>query len=181
WLADLSTGRTEEINASGFPSSVRANRYLVFDGAGDATPFVLVDRLTGRSYGSLSFAVGDNGRYATYVDGASARHDFYKFDIQTSTLLRVSAPASGVAADGDTFDSAVDNSGRVVYASKASNLVSGDTNGLADVFLSVGGVDPAIPTEPLALVPTVTVSGSTATVVVSWLPPKTGGAPSNYI
>jgi len=56
--------------------------------------------------------------------------------------LCLSVPATAAGADGDSLYPAVSGDGRVVsWASSASNLVNGDSNGLPDVFLrGAGGV-----------------------------------------
>jgi hypothetical protein len=51
-------------------------------------------------------------------------------------VTRVSVSTAGAQADGASFTPAVSASGRfVVFASQATNLVAGDTNGTQDIFL----------------------------------------------
>src|SRR5690349_4532359 len=51
-------------------------------------------------------------------------------------LTRVSVDSSGLQADGFSYTGEISADGRfVAFYSEAGNLVPGDTNGLADVFL----------------------------------------------
>src|SRR5689334_3378885 len=51
-------------------------------------------------------------------------------------LTRVSVDSSGLQADGFSYTGEISTDGRfVAFYSEAGNLVPGDTNGLADVFL----------------------------------------------
>jgi len=56
---------------------------------------------------------------------------------QTCGIERVSLDASGVEGDGASTQASITPDGRyVVFVSAATNLVPGDTNGVADVFVS---------------------------------------------
>ena len=62
--------------------------------------------------------------------------DVFVRDLPSGTTTRVSVGRSGAQGDGLSFDPAVSRDGRfVAFASAASNLVAGDTNGLVDVFV----------------------------------------------
>lgn len=63
--------------------------------------------------------------------------DVFVRDRAANTTSRVSlGPAGGTQANKDSWQPALSGDGRyVVFASDASNLVAGDTNGVADVFL----------------------------------------------
>ncbi len=63
--------------------------------------------------------------------------DIYVHDDVTDTVRRVSVSSSGAqASGGESRNAAISPSGRfVAFESRASNLVAGDTNGAADVFL----------------------------------------------
>jgi hypothetical protein len=55
---------------------------------------------------------------------------------QRGQIVRVSGSTGGTQANGPSGPPSIDASGRfVVFSSLASNLVAGDTNGVADVFL----------------------------------------------
>src|SRR6185295_14228151 len=111
---------------------------------------------------------------------ATPLRDVYLYDQLMNTTVRVSALPTGGAADGDSNESAVDDNGRVVFSSGATNLVTGDTNNASDIFLAVGGIDPNLPAEPRSLLAIVGVSAAGATVDLSWVAPATGGTPDGY-
>jgi Tol biopolymer transport system component len=51
-------------------------------------------------------------------------------------VARVSVASDGTQGNGDSFDGSISADGRyVAFASKASNLVAGDTNGKQDIFV----------------------------------------------
>ena len=62
--------------------------------------------------------------------------DIFVRDIQNNTTLLVSVGLNGTAANGFSRDSVVTPDGHhIAFTSSATNLVPGDTNGIADVFL----------------------------------------------
>ncbi len=62
--------------------------------------------------------------------------DIFVRDLQSGTTERVSVDAAGVQADGPSDYPSISADGRYVsFRSTASNLVSGDTNGVSDVFI----------------------------------------------
>lgn len=71
--------------------------------------------------------------------------DVFAFDRKTQTTVRVSTAADGTQAAGVSSAASLSGDGRrVAFVSTATNLVPGDTNGLADVFvkdLRTGAVD----------------------------------------
>jgi Tol biopolymer transport system component len=88
-------------------------------------------------------AISGNGRYIAYVaqasnlvvDDTNGRADIFLYDRQTGTTTRVSATATQ-QANGDSATPVISADGRwVAFTSSASNLVAGDTNSVADVFL----------------------------------------------
>ncbi|MEW6268813.1 MAG: hypothetical protein AB1689_05895, partial [Thermodesulfobacteriota bacterium] len=91
--------------------------------------------------------ISADGRYVAfrslawnlYPGGAnlgSPRSDVYVHDRQQGTTTRVSVPEAGGDPNGDSGCPAISGDGqRVVFDSVASNLVAGDDNGSADVFL----------------------------------------------
>lgn len=93
---------------------------------------------------SQNAKVSANGRYVAFVSNASnlisddtnGKSDVFLKDLQTGSISRVSIDADGTQGNGDAYDPAVSADGRyVVFASDSSNLVAGDTNGAADLFL----------------------------------------------
>jgi Tol biopolymer transport system component len=62
--------------------------------------------------------------------------DVFVKDLKTSRLTRASVTASGAQANGASYSPSLSVDGRwLAFASTATNLVSGDTNGFADIFL----------------------------------------------
>jgi Tol biopolymer transport system component len=62
--------------------------------------------------------------------------DVFVRDTQTHTTRRVSVSSSGQQGNGFSFTPSISATGRfVAFASQASNLVKGDTNGFQDVFV----------------------------------------------
>jgi len=112
--------------------------------------------LTGTSandYSSVFPVISNNGRYVAFSSAASnlvsgdtntcASHpvsghcpDVFVRDLQTNTTVRVSVNSANGQADGESLNPAISANGRyVVFESSATNLVTGDTNGLKDIFL----------------------------------------------
>lgn len=94
-----------------------------------------------RSFGP---AISGDGRYITYYSEASnlvsgdtnGRPDVFIYDQAAGTTDRLSVASDGTQGDGLSINAEISADGRyVVYASKASNLVPGDTNNWNDVFV----------------------------------------------
>ncbi len=142
------------------PSMSADGRYVVFDSrasnlvAGDTNgvgDIFLRDRqmgvtsavtqANGGSYGAL---MSPDGRYVTFSSSAAnltpgdtnAVVDTFIKDLQTGLVERVSVASNGTQGNGASESRGTSADGRfVVFASLASNLVSGDTNGVADIFV----------------------------------------------
>jgi hypothetical protein len=94
---------------------------------------------------STNAAVSADGRYVVFESSATnlvagdtnGVADVFVRDTQSNTTSRVSVATGGVQATGGaSTNAAVSADGRyVVFESSATNLVSGDTNGVADVFV----------------------------------------------
>jgi choice-of-anchor C domain-containing protein len=111
----------------------------------------LASRFGARAGGSQQ-DVSDDGRYVAYESadpdvmagaGGGDRVDVYVRDLQNNTSTRVSNPGSptttgsGTAPNASSATPALSADGqKVAFESQASNLVSGDTNGFADVFVA---------------------------------------------
>ncbi len=68
-------------------------------------------------------------------DDTNGEDDVFRKDIQTGTIVRVSAGGAGGQANDASHDPLISADGRyVAFDSNASNLVPGDTNGWMDVF-----------------------------------------------
>jgi Tol biopolymer transport system component len=88
--------------------------------------------------------VSANGRHVAFTSDASnlvpgdtnQTVDVFVRDVRAGTTTRVSVSDRGAQADGGSIGDALSPDGRfVVFASSATNLVRGDTNGWSDVFV----------------------------------------------
>jgi Tol biopolymer transport system component len=94
---------------------------------------------------SWSPALSADGRYVAFYSGATNLvsgdtnnvEDVFVRDRQAGTTVRISLASGGTQANGASDGwLALSDSGRfVAFTSDATNLVAGDTNGAADVFL----------------------------------------------
>lgn len=98
---------------------------------------------------STNATISADGRYVVFDSAATtlvpgdtnASFDIFRKDRVTGSIARVSVSSSGAQADADSFTnfsaaSAVSADGVVVaFASDATNLVAGDSNGVSDVFV----------------------------------------------
>lgn len=88
--------------------------------------------------------ISANGRYVTYVSEATnlvpgdsnGQKDIFLYDTLTKKTSRINVSDSGEQANGKSSEPTISRDGRyIAYYSFASNLVSGDTNNTADIFL----------------------------------------------
>jgi Tol biopolymer transport system component len=93
---------------------------------------------------SYGFSISADGRFVTFDSGASnlvpgdtnGAWDAFVRDRLTGTTERVSVSTAGVQGNGGSGMPSISADGRfVAFASGASNLVPGDTNGECDVFV----------------------------------------------
>ena len=93
---------------------------------------------------SLFAAISADGRYVAFESAATnlvagdtnACMDVFVHDRQTGTTVRASVDSSGTQGDSYSLYPAISADGRyVAFASQATNLVAGDTNGWADIFV----------------------------------------------
>ena len=93
---------------------------------------------------SIPIELSTNGRYALFESSASDLApgdtnnvtDVFVRDLVIGTNILVSIGTDGGCANGVSGESAMTSDGRyVAFASTASNLVPGDTNGLRDIFV----------------------------------------------
>lgn len=89
-------------------------------------------------------AITADGRYVVFQSDATNLvpadknevTDVFIYDQQTGQISRVSVSSAGEAGNGASRSPALSDDGRyVVFHSDATNLVSGDTNGVDDVFV----------------------------------------------
>ena len=88
-------------------------------------------------------ALSDDGRFVVFMStgsefgGRDTQHDMdaYWRDTQTGLVKRVTVSSHGVQGNDDSADSLLSGDGRfVTFTGTATNLVRGDTNGVADIF-----------------------------------------------
>jgi PKD repeat protein len=93
---------------------------------------------------SLDPAVNDNGNYVAFRSAAdnlvgsdtNEAWDVFVRYRQVSQTVRASVATDGAQADADSGPPAISGSGfQVAFASLATNLVAGDTNGVSDIFV----------------------------------------------
>jgi len=133
---------------------------------------------------SWSPSISADGRYVAFQSGASnlvsgdtnGRCDIFVHDRQTGQTARVSMASDGTQGNSDSFYPSISADGRyVVFQSWASNLVSGDTNSMRDVFVHDrgGGGD----TTPPATITDLAASTGTGAgeVDLTWTAPGDDG------
>lgn len=88
--------------------------------------------------------ISADGRYVVFESFASdligndnnSTSDIFRFDRDTGLVERISVDTNGAEANGASFYPSVSADGqRIAFASLASNLVTGDSNGYADIFV----------------------------------------------
>ncbi|HTE17942.1 MAG TPA: hypothetical protein VK689_06140, partial [Armatimonadota bacterium] len=107
---------------------------------------------------SFKHAISDDGRSVVFLSQATnlvpgdtnGAPDVFLHNRQTRTTERMSVNSSGMQGNSESYEPAISGDGRfVAFASLASNLVAGDTNGTGDVFVAqLGAPQPPPPTEP---------------------------------
>lgn len=93
-------------------------------------------------------SISNDGRYVAFdasaqnlvPDDTNGAEDVFVHDTLTGQTIRVSVDSAGSQADGSsdivsTGPQISDDGSQVTFGSAASNLVAGDTNGVADVFV----------------------------------------------
>lgn len=94
--------------------------------------------------GSIAPNLSADGRYVAFeslasnlvVGDTNNAWDVFVHDRLAGTTVRVSVGAGGVQGDADSRRASISADGRfVAFASEATNLVAGDTNGVSDVYL----------------------------------------------
>ncbi len=162
----VSSNGTQSNNHSTFSAISQSGRYVAFDSNAtnligldtNGTSDVFVrDRKTGktrrvsvRSNGTQGNGlsqipdISNSGRFVVFISRASnlvpgdtnGVADIFVRDRKTNKTTRVSTRSNGAQADAQSGIPAISADGRfVTFESTATNLVSGDTNGLNDIFV----------------------------------------------
>jgi hypothetical protein len=93
---------------------------------------------------SVDASLSDDGRFVAFQSGAfnlveddnNPWYDIFVRDLVSGTTVRASVDTGGFDSNGDSFNASISTDGRyVAFESKASDLVTGDTNGDWDVFV----------------------------------------------
>ena len=89
--------------------------------------------------------MSSDGRYVVFEstatnlvvgDAINSTKDIFRYDTQTGTTRKVSVSSAGVSGNGDSSSASISADGNlVVFASRASNLDTLDTNNSADIFI----------------------------------------------
>ena len=133
-----------------------ASNLVVGDSNGDTDIFVR-DRKLHKTYrvsvssagvqgnaNSYNPVISADGRYVAFASNASnlvpgdsnASEDIFVRDLKLHKTYRVSVSSAGVQANSNSLTASISGDGRyVAFFSFATNLVAGDTNGYADVFV----------------------------------------------
>ena len=92
----------------------------------------------------FALSISANGKYVAFAslattlvpDDTNAAWDIFVHDSDTGETTRVSVSNGGVQADQGSYGVSISSDGRyVAFGSNATNLVSGDTNEVMDVFV----------------------------------------------
>jgi Tol biopolymer transport system component len=123
------------------------NDIFVYDRQTDTIERVSVSSLgvQGNAEAFFQVTISADGRYVGFVSNASNlvagdtnfSGDTFIYDRNTDTIERASMNNQGVEGDATSIASvSISSTGRyITFASVATNLVAGDTNGVADIFL----------------------------------------------
>src|SRR6188508_1225456 len=124
---------------------VAAVWFTISTATAQETARVSVDSLGQQSNAiSAACAISADGRFVAFQSDASnlvagdtnGLSDVFVRDRQNGTTERVSVSSNGAQADSSSGHAAISADGRwVAFYSYATNLVAGDTNGYADVFV----------------------------------------------
>lgn len=130
---------------SGFDPRLLGDVVLVRDVVAGITTRASVDTTGGApDGGSGQPAISGNGRYVAFwslatdlVPGdTNGKADVFVRDLHTGVTTRPSVDSTGGTSDGDSRYPALDRTGRyITFESDATDLVTGDTNGVRDVFV----------------------------------------------
>jgi Tol biopolymer transport system component len=165
YLVSKSSDGIQGNDESTYPSISADGRYVAFEsiatnlvsGDTNGVDVFVRDRQTGTATrvsksstgaeangNSYSPAISADGRYVVFESAATnlvagdtnVKNDIFVRDRNTGTTTRVSKSSAGVEANDISYYPVITADGRyVTFKSSATNLVSGDTNGVDDIFV----------------------------------------------
>lgn len=148
-VTDLPDGPPQVVSVAsdGTPSN-GSNLYSFLSSA--AVSLNASGRLVSFDSGGSNLVSGDTNKKCIGDSGFVNCPDVFLHDRLTGQTTRASLSTGGVQGDGPSEANAMSGDGRVVaFVSSATNLVPGDTNGVADVFVRTTTGDPATERQTL--------------------------------
>lgn len=137
---DLVPGDTNGVSDVFLKDLVSGELFLVSQGLGGLPADGRSDHAT--ISGNARFVVFESEATNLVPDDTNGVRDVFLYDHWMGTITRVSVSSAGVQGNAPSGIGGLDrgshidhNGNRVAFASNASNLVLGDTNGLSDVFV----------------------------------------------
>lgn len=141
WASDLVAGDT---NGDGQQASSGSDVFLRDLKSGTTTRVSVTSSGAQTEGFSRQPSISGDGRYVAFLSWASdlvpgdtnAVSDIFVHDRKLGPTVRVSVASDGSQANDESFEPAISQDGKsVAFISNASNLVAGDTNRTADVFV----------------------------------------------
>jgi Tol biopolymer transport system component len=207
FVHDRQTGQTTRISVASNGTQANGNnatpsisadgRYVVF--ASSATNLVaginggifLHDRQTGQTTNvvvglggtqgngpSSNPQISGDGRYVVFQSNASnlvtgdsnGRADIFRFDRQTGQTIRINVANDGTQANQNSSSPTISSDGRYLgFASDATNLILGDSNQTADVFVyDTMAATEFIPLVTLSVDPVRVAEGGTTNLIYTF-------------
>jgi Tol biopolymer transport system component len=93
---------------------------------------------------SQRVAISSDGRYVAFqsdatnlvVNDTNNQGDIFRHDLQTRQTIRISVASDGTQGNGASIEPAISADGQyIAFRSDATNMVTGDSNGVQDVFV----------------------------------------------
>ncbi|MFN2203884.1 MAG: peptidoglycan DD-metalloendopeptidase family protein [Caldilineaceae bacterium] len=141
---DLVVFSSQARNLSPLAGLARTSQVYLHDLESRATTMISAVGGAAGDADSVTPAISGDGQTIVFASHATnltendsnAFSDIFVYDVPSSTLQQISMTPGGDATNGDSFAPTISLDGRYVgFASRASNLVKGDTNGATDIFL----------------------------------------------
>jgi Tol biopolymer transport system component len=141
--ADITTGQTPVIPLETGDNDLSWDAGLFFTGGNTERVSIASNGTQGNGYSGRS-SISADGRYVAFVSDASNlvtgdtnnATDIFVYDRVTKSINRISVSSNGVQGNIYSSIPSISADGRyVAFMSDASNLVVGDTNNVADIFV----------------------------------------------